>query len=322
MVTATVGAPPGADRSGRRGGPGRRGSRGRGQKRVGYLFILPTVALFLAFVAWPIVRAIYLSFTSYTGFGVPRFVGLHNFARLATDPVFRTALITTVVFAAVTTVLQTVLPLLVAVLVNTVWRRVGVVVRTILFLPGVISFVVTGIIWQLIYDPNLGALNRVLGAVGLRSLAQQWLGNPHTVIPAIIVVSLWQALGLYVLIFFAGLQGIDPTLYEAARIDGATAWQRLTRITVPMLRAITGVVITLNVINGLKTFDLIFVMTQGGPDHASEVLGTYLYSLAFGSLSGAVPQVGYATAISVVVMVLCMVAVLVQFRINARRTDA
>jgi ABC-type sugar transport system permease subunit len=208
--------------------------------------------------------------------------------------------------------------LFVAVIVNAGWRRAGIVFRTILFLPAVVSFVVTGVLWQLIYDPNLGFLNRYLADVGLGSLQRQWLGDPHWVIPAIVVVSLWQSLGMYTLIFFAGLQGIDPTLYEAARMDGATAWQRFRNVTVPMLRTVTGVVVTLNLINGLKIFDIVYVMTKGGPDHGSEVLGTYLYSLAFGTLSGSVPQIGFATAISIVVMLLCFVAVIVQFSINRR----
>jgi multiple sugar transport system permease protein len=292
----------------------------RAEWKAGYLFVVPIIALFAVFVGWPILHSVYLSFTSWTGFGVPSFTGVANYTRMASDPVFREALIITFVFTAVTTVLQTVLPMLAAVLVNATWRRAGVFFRTVIFIPGVVSFVVTGVLWQLIYDPNLGSLNRALGAVGLSGLKQQWLGNPHLVVPAIIVVSLWQSLGLYMLIFFAGLQGIDPSLYEAAQIDGANAWQQLRKVTVPMLRRITGVVVTLNLINGFKTFDLVWVMTQGGPDHHSEVLGTYLYSLAFGTLSGSVPQVGYATAISIIIMVICMITVVAQFRVNRRAT--
>jgi ABC-type sugar transport system permease subunit len=292
----------------------------RGELRIGYLFVLPTVALFVVFVGWPILHSIYLSTTTWSGFGVPRFTGLANYVRLAGDPVFRTALVITVIFTAVTTVLQTVLPMLVAVLIHAGWRRTGTVFRTILFLPGVISLVVTGVLWQLIYDPNLGTLNQLLSALGLESWRQQWLGDPHLVVASIVVVSLWQSLGLYMLIFFAGLQGIDPTLYEAATMDGANARQRLLHVTVPQLRTVTGIVVALNLINGFKTFDIVYVMTQGGPNHSSEVLGTYLYSLAFGSLSGSVPQIGYATAISIVVMVLCLLAALVQFAVNKRAT--
>ncbi len=292
----------------------------RGERRVGYLFVLPTFALFALFVGWPILHSVYLSTTTWSGFGVPSFTGVANYVRLAGDPVFRTALVITVVFTAVTTVLQTVLPMLVAILVNAGWRRAGTVFRTILFLPGIVSLVVTGVLWQLIYDPNLGTLNQLLGDVGLESWRQQWLGDPSLVVPSIVVVSLWQSLGLYMLIFFAGLQGIDPTLYEAATMDGANARQRMLHVTVPQLRTVTGVVVALNLINGFKTFDIVYVMTQGGPNHSSEVLGTYLYSLAFGSLSGSVPQIGYATAISIVVMVLCLVAAVVQFAVNRRAT--
>ncbi len=294
--------------------------RNRSERWVGYGFVLPIVGFFVAFVGWPICRSVYLSMTSWSGFGPVAFTGLHNYSRLASDPVFRKALVITLVFTAVTTVLQTVLPLLVAVLINAGWRRSGVFFRTVLFIPGVVSLVVTGVLWQLIYDPNLGTLNRLLADIGLSSWQQQWLGDPHLVVPALLVVSLWQSLGLYMLIFFAGLQGIDPTLYEAARVDGANSWQRLRNVTVPMLRRITGVVVALNLINGFKTFDLVWVMTKGGPDHHSEVLGTYLYSLAFGTLSGSVPQVGYATAISIVVMAGCMIAVIVQFALNRRAT--
>jgi multiple sugar transport system permease protein/raffinose/stachyose/melibiose transport system permease protein len=293
----------------------------RGERRVGLLFVLPALALFALFVGWPILHSVYISTTTWSGFGVPRFTGLDNYVRMAGDPVFRTALAITVGFTAVTTVLQTALPMLVAILVNAGWRRAGIVIRTILFLPAIISLVVTGVLWQLIYDPNLGTLNQLLADVGLESWRQQWLGDPNLVLPSLIVVSLWQSLGLYMLIFFAGLQGIDPTLYEAATVDGANARQRLWHVTVPQLRTVTGVVVALNLINGFKTFDLVYVMTEGGPNHASEVLGTYLYSLAFGSISGSVPQMGYATAISIVVMLLCLAAAVVQFAVNRRAAD-
>lgn len=287
---------------------------------IGYLFVLPVAVFFVVFVAFPFLRSFYLSLTRYSGIGAPRFVGLRNFQNLAADPVFWHALGTTLLFTAATTILQTALPLLVAVLLNRGWRG-AVVFRTLLFIPAVISFVVTAVLWQLIYDPNFGILNESLRSIGLGALAHAWLADPATVLPALIVVSLWQSLGLFMLIFLAGLQGIDRSLYDAARIDGANARQQFLRITVPMLRTVTAVVVLLNIINGFKTFDLIYVMTHGGPDRASEVLGTYLYGLAFGTEAGATPSFGYATAISMVVFVLCMAATIVQLRINRRRRD-
>jgi ABC-type sugar transport system permease subunit len=283
---------------------------------AGYLFIAPIVVFFLAFVAYPLGRSVYLSLTQWSGFGSPHFIGLRNFSNLLHDPIFWTALKITAIFTAVSTVLQTVIPLLLAVLLNARWRA-GVVFRTLFFLPTVVSLVVTAVLWQLIYDPNFGFANRVLEALGLHG--HSWLGDPNTVVGSIVAVSLWQSFGFFMLIVYAGLQGIEPTLYDAARVDGASRLQELRYVTIPQLAPVLAVVITVNVINGLKTFDIIYVMTGGGPNHSSEVLGTYLYSIAFGSQAGGTPALGYATAISMVVFVLAMLAVLVQFRISARR---
>lgn len=281
------------------------------ERRWGYAFILPTVAFFIAFVAYPFIRAAYLSLSRWAGYGTVEFVGFHNFVALTQDPIFWQALRTTILYTAITTVVQTALPLLLAVLLNAGWRG-GVLFRTVVFLPAVVSFVVSGILWQMIYEPNFGLLNRALRAVGLGGLAQGWLANGTTALPAIMFVSLWMSLGLFMLIYFAGMQGINPNLYEAARLDGANSWQQLRYVTVPMLRPITAVVVTLNMISGLKVFDIVYTMTGGGPNHATEVLGTYLYSIAFGSRTASIPAIGYGTAVSMVVFVLAMGAVLFQ----------
>lgn len=287
---------------------------------VGYAFIVPIVAFFLVFVLYPFARSFYISLTQYSGFGVPKFVGLANFQHLLDDPVFWKSLRTTVIFTLTSTVLQTVLPLLLAVLLAAGWRG-SVVFRTVFFVPQVVSLVVSGLLWQYMYEPSSGQLNRLLSSVGLGHLAHGWLADPATVLPAILLVSLWQSVGFFMLIYFAAIQGIDQTLYEAARVDGAGKLREFWDITVPMLRPITAVVITLNIINGIKAFELIYVLTGGGPNHASEVLGTYLYGLAFGNTAGATPAVGYATAVSVVVAVLGLAAVWLQFRMARRARD-
>ena len=244
-----------------------------------------------------------------------------NYTRMVSDPVAQRALLVTLVFTAVTTIVQTVLGMVIAVLVNRCGAVVGIVVRTILFIPGIVSFVVSGVLWKLIYDPNIGTLNRTpgLGRVWRACSTPGW-PTARTVLPAIIVVAIWGGVGMNMLIFFAGIQGIDPGLYEAAEVDGASACQRFWNITVPSLRVVTGIVVSLGLLNGFKVFDIIFVMTGGGPNHASEVFGTYLYSLAFGSTSGSLPQLGYASAFSVVVMMMCILAVIVQMAIT-RRAD-
>lgn len=287
------------------------------QVTAGYLFVLPVAVFFAVFVAYPFLRSVYLSLTQWPGFGEPRFIGIENFENLTNDPVFWRALLNTGVFTSATAVLQTVVPLFVAVLLNSGWRM-GILFRTVIFIPAVVSFVITGALWQLILDPNSGTLNTFLSEIGLGSLAHPWLADPGTVLPALIAVSLWQATGLYMLIYLAGLQGIDPSLYEAAKLDGATSAQQFRHVTVPMLRKVMAVVALLNVVNGFKTFDVIYVMTGGGPARSSEVLGTYLYGLAFGSSAGGVPSFGYATAVSMIVFVLCLVATLVQVRVNRK----
>lgn len=287
---------------------------------VGYLFIFPIVAFFLTFVLYPFARSFYISLTQWAGFGVPRFVGLMNYQNLLDDPIFWQSLRTTLIYTVVSTILQTILPLLLAVLLAAGWRG-SVLFRTIFFMPQVVSLVVSGVLWQIMYDGNFGLINEALKGIGLGGFAHNWLADPNTVLPAILVVSLWQSAGFFMLIYFAGLQGIDQTLYEAAKVDGANKLKELWYITVPMLRPVTAVVVTLNVLGGVKAFELIFVMTGGGPNHASEVLGTYLYGLAFGSTAGAIPVVGYATAVSMVVFVIGMGAVLLQFWMTRRARD-
>ncbi|MEV6286401.1 sugar ABC transporter permease [Kribbella sp. NPDC051770] len=314
-TTRATAAPVRRTRESRFGSPLR-----RSQRVAGYLFVLPTFALFLGFVLWPILRTAYLSLTRWGGFGEPKFIGLDNYTRMVGDPVAQRALVVTLVLTAVTTVILTFLGLLTAVLVNVVWKHVGVLVRTILFIPGIVSFVVSGVLWKLIYDPNIGTLNQLLGSIGLDSLQHPWLADKATVLPAIVLVTVWGGLGFNMLIFFAGIQGIDPSLYEAAAVDGANTVQQFWNITVPSLRVVTGLVVSLGLLNGFKAFDIIYVMTGGGPNHGSEVLGTYLYSLAFGSTSGSIPQLGYASAFSVVTMILCTVAVIAQLWLT-RRAD-
>jgi len=243
-----------------------------------------------------------------------------NFRNMLDDDIFWKSLRTTAVFTVVSTIIQTILPMLLAILLAAGWRG-SVVFRTVFFMPQVVSLVVSGLLWQMMYDGNFGMINQSLTAIGLGGLAHNWLADPNTVLPAILLVSLWQSAGFYMLIFFAGLQGIDQTLYEAARVDGAGRIQEIWSITVPMLRPVTAVVVALNVLGGVKVFELIFVMTGGGPNHASEVLGTYLYNLAFGSTSGSIPAVGYATAVSVIMFFIGMAAILFQFWVTRRPKD-
>jgi ABC-type sugar transport system permease subunit len=288
-------------------------------RSIGYYFIFPSLALFGLFIAYPLVRSVMISLTQWPGFGPSKFVGFANFEAMFSDPVFRTAFFNTIYFCVATTVLQTAIPLGLAALLNS-RVRFGAVYRVAIFLPALMSLVVSGALWALIYEPRFGILDSFLNSIGLHAIALAWISNSATVVPALIVVSLWQSAGFFTLIFYAALQDVDQTLYEAAGIDGANAIQQFFHVTVPMVRTVTSVVVTLNLINGLKIFDIIYVMTGGGPDHASESLSTYLYSLAFGGqVAGAIPAVGYATAIGVVILIFAIIVVVGQQFLAARR---
>ncbi len=278
-------------------------------------FLLPAIAIMLAFMVIPMVSAILLSFQSWNGLTSATWVGLGNYQDLFQDPLFLNAFGHTALFVVVTVIFQTVFPLLVAVLLFKGVRG-SVFFRTVYFMPTVISLAVSGLLWSIIYDPTNGVLNIVLGKLGLQSLEKPWLADTGTVLPSIIVVSIWQSLGFYLLIFFAGLQGIPRDIYEAASTDGANAWQRFRHVTIPLLAPVITVVVVLNTINGLKAFDQIWVMTAGGPTHASDTLGTYLYYSAFGAYGSANPQLGYASAIGVLILVLSAVISIVQIRIG------
>ncbi len=290
----------------------------RQQSLTGLAMTLPAFVFFIVFIGIPIFRTVLLGFQKWDAISAPSWVGLDNYTKLLSDPIFRGALFVTLILTAGLTLFLTTIPMVVAVLFNMGWGALGTIGRTLLFMPSIISFVVTGSLWRLILDPNLGSLNTLLGNVGLVNLQQNWLGDPNFVLWSIGAVAIWQEIGLYVIIFYAGLQGIDATLYEAASIDGANSFQRFWNVTVPMLRPVTIVVVTLNLLNGIKLFDVIWVMTKGGPVNASQTLGTYIYKVGFASTG--LSDFGYGSTLSTVILALCILAVLFQIWMN-RRTN-
>ncbi len=278
-----------------------------------FMFLLPAILLWTIFMAVPLFNAILLSFQAWDGLRPATWVGLRNYSNLLQDRIFLLALRNTAYFVVATTIFQTTIPLLVANLLNSGVRG-SMAFRTIYFMPVVISLAITGLLWSIIYEPNFGVLNEVLRRIGLESWTRLWLAERTTVMPSLIVVSIWQSLGFYLVIYFAGLQSIPQELYEAASLDGANAFRRLIHVTVPLLAPVTTVVVVLNTINGVKVFDQIWVMTAGGPNHASDTLGTYLYTIAFGALGSSNPQLGYASAIGILILLLAFGLTLIQIR--------
>ena len=283
-----------------------------------YLFLLPAAFFLVAFMAYPLVDAILLSLKRWNGATPATWVGLRNYRLLLHDEIFWLSLKHTLYFTGAVVVLQTTIPLLVANLVNSGIRG-GSVFRAIYFMPVIISLAITGLLWSMILEPNFGMLNEMLRNLGLKQWTRLWLADRELVIPSIIFISVWQSLGFYLVIFFAALQSVPEDLYEAASIDGANAWHRFRHVTVPMLRGTIIVVIVLNTINGIKVFDQVWVMTAGGPNHASETLGTYLYRIAFGAMGSSNPRLGYATAIAIVILLASFVFSIVQIRVGQIR---
>jgi ABC-type sugar transport system permease subunit len=287
---------------------------GRQERLAGLSMTLPALIFFIAFIGISIVRTILLGFQSWNAITPAEWVGLDNYIGLLHDQVFLHSLSVTLFLTAANTIFITIISLLVAVLINLGWGVFGTVFRTMLFMPSIISMVISGALWRMIYNPNLGTLNSLLGMISLPP--QNWLGDEHIVLYSLLVVMAWGAIGLFVIIFYAGLQGVDLSLYEAAAIDGANSWQQLIHITIPMIRPVMLVVITMNLLNGFKLFDTVWVLTQGGPVNASQTLGTNVYRVTFANPG--LPQFGYGSALSTVILILCILAVLFQVWMNKR----
>ncbi len=291
----------------------------KSQHIFGYLMIIPALLFFVIFVVYPSLDAVGLSLCFWHGYGERVFVGLQNYINLFHDPVFWLAFKNNIIFVIATTILQTLIPMVLAVMLvknsflNTFFR-------VSYFVPNVISFIITGSLWAMIFEPNFGLLNTILQNLGLETWKQLWLADPKWAFPCIIFVSLWQSMGFYLVIFYAGLQGIPEEVYEAASVDGADSLRKFLFITVPLLRPVTTVVIIINVIGGFKVFDLIWAMTTGGPNHATEVMATYLYTLAFGSIGTGTPHMGYAAAIGIMILIFSVLASVVQLWVREADT--
>ncbi len=284
---------------------------------VPYLFILPALVPYVVFLVIPIFGSVVLSFFDWTGisFNNITWAGLDNYIRLSQDRVFWMALSHNVYFILGGVVGIVSVALTLAILLEQ-HLPFSTFFRGVFFVPTTTSLVVVGIVFMLILSPELGLVNPLLRQIGLGQWARPWLGDPATALPTVIVVDIWKNFGLSMFLFVAGLKGIDAELYDAAKIDGATPWQTLWRVTLPVLWPVIALVIVLTSIGSLKLFDLVYVMTAGGPNYASEVLTTYMYTQGF-----RYNKMGYGSAIGVVLLLLTLALSLVQLRLFARDRD-
>lgn len=258
--------------------------------------VLPAVILTLMFTIWPTVQALYLSFTNATSLGLNnKFVGLDNYIYMFHDKSFIQALKNTAKLMAVVPVITIFCSLVLAFVLNQCKLKEMVLYRTLFYFPNIVSLTVVGIIWSFVFHPNVGIINKILGAVGLESLQRSWLGDSKTALWCIAFTLLWQAAGYYMVMHIAAMDGISPEIYESATLDGASAWRKLVSITMPLMKDIIGITFVLALSGTINlSFVLSQVMTGGGPNGASSVLLQYMYTQGF--VNG---NFGYAMAITV-----------------------
>lgn len=258
--------------------------------------VLPAVILTLMFTIWPTVQALYLSFTNATSLGLNnKFVWLDNYIYMFHDKSFIQALKNTAKLMAVVPVITIFCSLVLAFVLNQCKLKEMVLYRTIFYFPNIVSLTVVGIIWSFVFHPNVGIVNKILGAVGLGSLQRSWLGDSKTALWCIAFTLLWQAAGYYMVMHIAAMDGISPEIYESATLDGASAWRKLVSITMPLMKDIIGITFVLALSGTINlSFVLSQVMTGGGPNGASSVLLQYMYTQGF--VNG---NFGYAMAITV-----------------------
>jgi raffinose/stachyose/melibiose transport system permease protein len=280
------------------------------------VWILPGAALLVVFVYYPVVENIRLSFYSWSAFAPnPVFVGLENYQAAIEDSVFWRALFDNIAYAVVSLVFQVGLALvLAAVLEEYVRQRLRGWLRTIYFIPATMSITVAGILFSFIYNPQIGLLNRLLDAIGLDSWKHAWLGEQTTAIWSIIAMSQWQSIGYTAVLFVVAIQSIPREYHEAARMDGAGPVRAFFTITVPMVREMTTLLVILTISGAFLVFNEVMVMTAGGPDNSSQVLGTLLYRSAFFE-----DDMGYAATIATVIFVITFSIAALQIVVSRRR---
>lgn len=304
--------PPGPART----GPPRRSSRRRDGRRapfwVPWAFMLPGLVLFAVFFAWPAAQALQLAFYEYDGISAPVLVGLDNFDRMMGDPNFHKAFVNSLLFLLGMIPLAVGAPLLLAVLVNQKLRGIHLF-RLAFYLPVVVSMVAVAVTWKYVLDAE-GILSWIVTTLGVVDDPFAWLLDSRWALVCLIVIEGWKSMGIYMMIYLAGLQAIPADLYEAAQLDGAGARQRLTRITVPLMLPYIAVTSTMAMLDAMQVFTSVYVMTRGGPQGSTLTLGYYVWSKAFEDY-----EFGYASAVALVLWAIMIVLAVVNYQLTKER---
>jgi multiple sugar transport system permease protein len=305
-------------RSGAGSGSGRtRRSAGVGATQwAAWLFLAPVTAYLLAFYAYPLYRNLDLSLRDYTVYtfvhgGAP-FAGLSNYRQIIADPTFGPALIHTLVFTLVSLAFQFTIGLALAVFF-TQHFRLSALLRALFLVPWLLPLIVSASTWSWMLDSDSGIVNAALSAVGIGPV--HWLTSPSWSLPSVIAANVWIGIPFNLVLLYSGLQNIPKELYEAASLDGASAWQRFRRVTWPLLRPVSAITLLLGLVYTLKVFDIVWIMTRGGPANSSTTFSTWSYQLGFGNL---LPQFGLGAAVGNLLVVMALIAGLVYIRVQRR----
>ncbi|MBZ4644604.1 MAG: multiple sugar transport system permease protein [Petroclostridium sp.] len=282
----------------------------RGENLTGFLFVLPSFLGFIVFVLVPVIFSLGLSFTKWnfiSGLKAIQFVGISNYIELFKDEWFISSFRNNLVFTFTTVPITAFLALVLAVIINK-YTYGKDVIRVMVFIPYISSVVAVCIVWMVLLHPTYGPINQFLMQLGIKN-PPRWLSDMNWALPAVIIITIWQQLGYYIIVYIAGLNSISNELYEAAEIDGANLFQKFWHITIPMVSPTTFFLVTMGIIGSFKVFDQISVLTQGGPGTATTVLAYYIYRTAFEFF-----RMGYASTVAWILFILVFIITMFQWR--------
>jgi raffinose/stachyose/melibiose transport system permease protein len=275
------------------------------------LYLLPAFAVYGVFFLWPTFQMVRLSFFHWDGVTVGSSAGFANYTRLSADPLFWTALTNTATWTAAAIIVPVVLGLGLAILLSRSTLFGTTLFRTLFFLPQVLSSVVVAVLWRWIYNPSYGALNTALDTLGLDFLAQGWLGSSSLALPALFVAWSWVHYGFVMVVLMAAIDDIDETYFDAAAVDGASMWQQIRHVLVPAIRGPITTVVLITAVSAFQVFDLVYLLTNGGPARSTSVLAHFMFQAAFHFR-----KVGYGATIGVALMVMILIISLILIRVR------
>ena len=281
-----------------------------------YLFVLPALILLVVFVYEPAVENIYYSFFSWSSLSPDiNFIGFDNYVELFENPIFWQSLSNNLIFAVISVFFQVGVALVLAAILQAgiFGPLLRAIFRTSLFIPSILPVTVVGLLWQLIYQPGIGLIDQLLYSSGFENLSHVWLGEEQTAMYAVILVSQWQWTGYMMVLFMVAIEAIPHDLYEALRLEGANRIQEFRYITMPGVRESTLILTVITIFGAFKVFDIVWVMTSGGPNHASEVLGSHMYRSAFRN-----DVSGYASAVATVIFIITLTIGVLQIKLQRK----